>query len=332
MADALLYPYAVLDSEPRLTVSNARLDGQREPSLLARENLVDLHSIEGPWRRARLRAHVQLPADRLTDLIDADDEHEVVLTVHCPSTNLRHAVAMEPDPGRPGSFSAEVELERALLHTRARIEAVAAGTVAGVEDRYLARSNAVDVQIAELRIPEISGDLDIAWRPFDQEHESLPALPPGMHDQLSHLELDRPNGEGPRLWLNSSVNGLRRLLDERPGRSSVESAMRLAVFDGIATSAMLAMFNTAIAAAIALDDDDGEPWPGDWKEALLRSMLPHMHPERDVDDALRHALDNSRDSEGAVDVQERAHAAAARHLRTNVNARRAVKALEENLT
>lgn len=332
MADALLYPYATLDSEPHLTVGNPRLDGQPDGSLLPRENLVDLHSIEGPWRRARLRAHVQLPADRLTDLIDAQNEHEVVLTVHCPSTNLRHAVMMEPDPGRPGSFSAEVELERALLHARARIEAVAAGTVAGVEDRYLARSNAVDVQIAKLRIPEITGDLDIAWRPFDQEHEGLPALPPGIHDQLSHLELDRPHGEGPRLWLNSSVYGLRRLLDERPGRSSVESAMRSAVFDGLATSAMVAMFNAAIAAAVALDDDDDEPWPGDWKEALLRAMLPHMYPERDVEDALRHVLDNSRDPDGAVDVQERAHVAAARHLKTNANARRAVKALEENAT
>ena len=332
MADALLYPYTTLDSEPHLTVGNARLDGERDASLVPRENLVDLHSIEGPWRRVRLRAHVQLPADRLSDLIDVQDEHAVVLHGALPVDEPAPRDRDGARPGRPGSFSAEVDLERTLLHARARIEAVAAGTVAGEKNRYLARSNAVDVQIAELRIPEISGDLDIAWRPFDQEHEGLPALPPGMHDQLSHLELDRPHGEGPRLWLNSSVTGLRRLLDERPGRSSVESAMRSAVFDGIATSAMLAMFNTAIAAAIALDDDDGEPWPGDWKEALLRSMLPHMHPERDVDDALRHVLDNSRDPDGAVDVQERAHAAAARHLKTNVNARRAVKALEENPT
>jgi hypothetical protein len=327
MAETLLYPYPVLDNVPSLMVTNPRLDGVPDGALLPRENLVDLHSIEGPWKRVRLRAHLQLPADRLTKLIDTGEDHEVVVAVHCPSTNLRHAVAMEPNPNRPGSYSAEVELERTLLHQRARIEAVVAGTVGGVEDRYLARSNAVDVQVAELRIPEITGDLDIAWRRFDEEHEGLPALDPAIHDQLSHLELDRP--DAPRLWLNSAVDGLRRLLDERPGRSRTETAMRLAVFDGIATSAMVAMFNVALAAAADLADEDGTPWPGEWKEALLRSLLPLMYPERDVEDALQHIL-STRDGDGVLDLQERLHAAVARQLKTNANAKRAVSALEED--
>lgn len=323
MTDELLYPYTVLGSTPRLTVSNPRLDGHLNGDVLPREALVDLHSIEGPWKRVRLRAHLQVPAERLARMTD---EHTVVCTVHCPSTNLRHAVMMEADPGRAGSYSAEVELERLLLHQRARVEAVVAGTVEGVEDRYLARSNSIDVQISSVRIPEITGDLEIAWRPFDKEIEGLPPLDPALHDQLSWVELDRP--EGPRLWLNSSVTGLPRLLDERPGRPELEAAVRETVFDGIATSATMAMFGAALAAATELVDEDGPPWPGEWQGDVLRSLLPLMYPEREVDDALQHVVE-TQDGAGGKDIHMRAHAAVAKLLKTNSNAKRAIKALEK---
>ncbi len=323
MTEELLYPYQVLGSIPRLTVSNPRLDGHPHGDLLPREGLVDLHSIEGPWIRVRLRASLQLPAERLAQVTD---EHHVVCTVHCPSTNLRYAVVMEPDPGRAGSYSAEVELERLLLHQRARVEAVVAGTVAGIEDRYLARSNPIDVHIASLRIPDISGDLDIAWRHFDKEQEGLPALDAALHDQLSSLELDRP--EGPRLWLNSSVTGLRRLLDERLGRPELEAAVRATVFDAIATSATMAMFGASVAAATELVEEDGPPWPGEWQEEVLRSLLPLMYPEREVDDALEQVVEN-QDGAGGKDVQMRAHGAVARLLKTNTNSKKAIKALEK---
>ncbi len=328
MPPQLLYPYPVLDAEPSLAVSNPRLDGNPEASILPRENLVDLFSIEGPWKRVRLRANVQLPADHLEALIDQALEHVVALTVHCAATNLRYAVIMQPDPGRSGSYSAEIELEHAVLAQRARIEAVVAGTVAGVEDRYLARTNVVDVQISELRIPDIAGDLDIAWRRFDEPHEGLPALDPSMHDQLSDLELGRPNG-GPRLWLNDT-GGYRRLLDQRHGRSPQDEAIRQTLFDGIATSAMQCMFNSAVADARALDEDEGDAWPRDWRGQLLRALLPLMYPERDVEDALALVI-QSTDADATMDVQQRAHRAVARHMKTQANAKLALKVLEEEI-
>ena len=323
MTSHLLFPYDILDGSPNLVVSNPRLDGVRNGDLLRRDGVVELHAVEGPWYRARMHANVRLPEDRLKALAA---DHRVVCTLHCPSTNLRTGVVMEPDPGRPGSYSAEIELERTLLHKRARLEAVVAGTISGIEHRYLARSNSVDVRLEAVQGPEVSGDLDIRWRRFDQAHEGLAALDPALHDQLSWLELDR--AEGPRLWLNDHVDWLRRLLDERGGRSKLERAVRDAVFDGIATSATLAMFNAAVAAAYELDQDSEEPWPGEWREAVLRTLLPLMYPDREPDDAIRQVMD-SADPLGVQDVQARAHAAVARLLRTNVNAGRAIAALEE---
>jgi hypothetical protein len=87
------------------------------------------------------------------------------------------------------------------------------------------------------------------------------------------------------------------------------------------------MFNVALQASRDLGDED-TPWPGGWKEQVLRTMLPLMRPDMEVDDALRWVREQE-DAEGAILVHQLAHTAVARQLKTNANAKRAVAVLEE---
>jgi hypothetical protein len=324
MTTTLIYPYTTLDQDVLLRISNARIDGDSVDGVLDRSNAIDLHHVD-TWKRLTARISVQVPADLLSKIAT---DPRIVCTVHCGPTNLRYAIALNADQGRPGSYSGELELEHSMLHCRGRIEAVVAGTVDGIEDRYIGRSNGIEVNLDQPRVPEIAGDLDISWRDFREQLDGAPPIDASLHDQPAWIELDRQ--EGPRLWLNSAVEGLQRLLDDTPGRSHVERALRDTVFDSIAAPALAAMFATALAAAAEGQEGDEIPWPEDWRQGVLRSLLPLMYPDRSVDDALVHVIDDSRDMDGVADVQSRLHAATAQYLKTTTHARDAVRAIERN--
>lgn len=329
MPAAILYPYETLgDARPLLTLANARVD-DRPVDVLPREGHVDMYLAPPGWGRATLAVRVQAPADRIDEI--ADGEVRVVVVLHCAATNLRTVVPLEAAGAeRRGQYIGELELESVHLRGRAQIEAIVAATVAHVPDRYLGHSRPVMVALEEPRSVEIGGgDVTLAWRRFDAPADDGVHIDPVFHDEPAWLDIT--DEDEAVLWLNEGVADLRRLLDDRPGRTALEKAAREAVFDSIAVPATVAMFNAAIQTAAYLADDDAAPtWPGGtWAPGVLRALLGSMYPSLGADEALAAALADRNDPEGGAQLQALAHAAASRLLKTTRTAHGVVRALED---
>lgn len=325
MATEQLFPYKTLEVEPTLRLSSPTVDGSAE-ALLDREGRVSLHKLSPGWKLARLQAQVTVPPDAL-EAIGARDPR-AVLTVHCGPTNLRAVTALEPAEGA-GNWVGAVELSRVQLHERAAIHATVTGSVDGIADRRLARSAPWSVDVQPPREIEIeSGQIPCRWRDFTETPEGETPIDPAFHSEISYVDLNAI--EGPVIYLNEGVEGLRRLLDQRPGRPRLGKAVRETMLDLIAQPALVAMANAALAAA-AGDDSDGAEWPGEgWQRGVLESLLPVMYPDRDPEAALVTAVEATVTGDGALDVQTRLQAAAGRSIKTAVHAVAVVRALESS--
>lgn len=329
MPAEILYPYETLgDARPLLALANARVDSV-PVDVLPREDYVDMYLAPEGWRRATLGVRVQVPAERIDEIADGDVR--VVVVLHCAATNLRTVVPLETAGAeRRGQYVGQLELESIHLHGRARIEAIVAATVAHVTNRYLGHSRPVVVNLEEPRSVEIGGgDVTLAWRRFDAPADDGVLIDPVFHDEPAWLDLS--NQDEAVLYLNEGVADLRRLLDDRPGRTALEKATRDAVFDSIAVAATVAMFNGALqAAAHLVGDNESPPWPdGTWAPGVLRALLGSMYPNLGADEALTAALGDRNDPDGGPQLQALAHAAASHLLKTTRTAHRVVRALED---
>ncbi len=329
MPTEILYPYDTLgDARPLLTLANARVDAVAV-DVLPREGHVDMYLAPAGWRRATLGVRVQTPAEQIDEIADRDVR--VVVVVHCAATNLRTVVPLEAAGAeRRGQYVGELELESIHLRGRTRIEAIVAATVAHVPDRYLGHSRPVVVDLEEPRSVEIGGgDVTLAWRRFDAPADEGVHIDPIFHDEPAWLDIS--DEDEAVLYLNEGVADLRRLLDDRPGRTALERAARDAVFDSIAVAATVAMFNAALQAAAHLaGDDEAPPWPaGTWAPGVLRALLGSMYPSVGPDEALTAALGDRDDPDGGAQLQALAHAAASHLLKSTRTAHRVVRALED---
>jgi hypothetical protein len=321
----VLFPYKTLSTDPVLTLSNPRVDA--EPvQLLTREGHIDLFAAPEGWRQARIGLRVQLPIDELASI--GASEPEVVATLNCGPTNLRVAQRLEPG-ARAGQWVGEFDLPRTLLVDRAELYATVAGTVAGEPHRWLGRTRPVQVDVAPPRSPEFgpAGQIPVVWRDFATTEEGQNPIDPALHNEIAYVDL--AGAAGPVIYLNDGIDGLRRLLDDRTGRSPVERATREVVFDLIAQSALVAMFTAAVAAAAELAEDGEAQMPShDWQRGVLESLLPLMYPDRDVEAALAIAAEALDSGDDAQDVQTRLLGAAARHVRTRTHVLQTMTALE----
>ncbi|MGY1640834.1 hypothetical protein ACI782_06825 [Geodermatophilus sp. SYSU D00703] len=327
MTPTTLFPYPVLETEPTLRLSNPTVDGQPTP-LLAREGHLDLSEVKAGWKEARVHARVQVPVEELEAI--GVHHYEVVLTLHCGPTNLRSTVTLEPSGGtRTGQWTGALDIPRMMIRERAAIYATVTGTVADVPHRWLGRSRDVSVDLHPPRIPEISGgQVPVMWRDFSQTGEGQNPIDPSLHDEVSFVDMSLP--EGPVLYLNDRVPGLRRLLDERTGRTYAERAVREMALDLVAVPSIVSMANVALAAA-GPPEEGGEPqWPdSDWQRDVLRSVLPLMYPDREADAALSVAVRALTSTDDAQDVQSRLLGAASRLSKATHHVRGVIKHLEE---
>jgi hypothetical protein len=322
----VLFPYKTLSTEPVLTLSSPKVDGQ-PTQLLNREGRIDLFDLPVGWRQARVGLRVQLPTDELAEI--GASEPSVVATLNCGPTNLR--VAQRLEPGQDGQWVGDFDLPRTLLVDRAELYATVAGTIGGEANRWLGRTRAVQIDISPPRSPEIgpAGQIPVVWRDFAVAEEGQSPIDPAVHGEIAYVDLTGTTG--PVIYLNDGIDGLRRLLDDRTGRSAVERAARDVVFDLIAQSALVAMFNAAVAAAAELAEDGDPQLPSvDWQRGVLESLLPLMYPDRDVEAALPIAAEALDSGDDAQDVQTRLLAAAARHVRTKAHVRQTMTALEDH--
>jgi hypothetical protein len=327
MPTTALFPYPVLETDPTIRLSNPTVDGQ-PAQLLARENRVDLSELSGDWKEARVNARVEVPVAELVQM--GVRQYEVVLTLHCGPTNLRATVPLEPSAGDgSGQWTGSLDLPRTVLRDRASVYATVAGTVDGVAHRWLGRSRDVSVDFHPPREPDITGgQVPVIWRDFSETGEGQNPIDASLHNEMSFVDMSLP--EGPVIYLNTRVPGLRRLLDVRTGRSGTERAVREIALDLVATPAMLALANVALAAAGPPDDGGEAQWPDlDWQRDVLSSLLPLMFPDRDADAGLATAVRALSDSEDAQDVHARLVGAAARLVKATHHVRGVIKTLEE---
>jgi hypothetical protein len=329
MATATLFPYSVLQTEPVLRLSNPSVDGRPMP-LLPRENRVDLSTLADGWKEARVNARVQVPVEELETM--GVRQYQVVLTVHCGPTNLRSTTVLESTGGeRSGQWTGSLDLPRTMIRDRASIYATVTGVVDGVAHRWLGRSREVAVDLHPPRVPEITGggQVPIVWRDFSQTADGQNPIDAVLHDEMSFVDMTLP--EGPVIYLNDRVSGLRRLLDVRTGRSPIERAVRETALDLIATPAMAAMANAALVAAAPAEHSDEAQWPDvEWQADVLRSVLPLMYPDRDPDAALASAVLAVTSAEDAQDVQSRLLGAASRLVKATHHLRGVIKTFEED--
>src|SRR5262249_34288434 len=154
-----------------------------------------------------------------------------------------------------------VELNRFLLAGRGELYATVAGTVAGERDRWLGRTAVYQIDLSPPHMPDVSagGELPVVWRDFGPAGGDQDPNAPALPDEVAYLDLN--NSKGPTIYLNDKPE-LRRLLDDRTGRSALERSTRDLVFDMIAQSALIAMFNAALAAAIEIAEDGVPQLPG----------------------------------------------------------------------
>jgi len=325
MATEALFPYKTLEVEPSLHLSSPTVDGAAE-ALLSREGRVSLHELPPGWKQARLQARATIPPDAL-EAIGARD-FRAVLTVHCGPTNLRAVTALEAGDGA-GNWVGAVELPHVHLYDRAEIYVTVTGSIDGIDNRWLARSKPWSVDVRPPREIEIAGgQIPCRWRDFTETPEGEAPIDPAFHGEISFVDLNAFGG--PVIYLNEGIEGLRRLLDQRPGRPRLAKSVRETMLDLIAQPALVAMANSALVAAAG--DGSGEiDWPGEsWQRGVLESLLPVMYPDRDPDAALETAVEAIVAGDGALDLQTRLQAAAGRSIKTAAHTVTVMRALESS--
>lgn len=328
MPTTTLFPYPVLDTEPTLRLSGPTVDGQPAP-LLSRENRVDLSELPGDWAEARVNVRVQVPVEELKQI--GVSEYGVVLTLHCGPTNLRATVALEPSGGASGGqWTGSLNLSRIVLRDRATVYATVVGTIDGVAHRRLGRSRDIPVDLSPPRIPEITGgQVPVLWRDFRQTANGQNPIDPSLHDEMSCLDMSLP--EGPVIYLNERVPGLRRLLEVRTGRTQVERSIRDTALDLVAVPAIVGMANVALAASGSTEGGDEAEWPNsDWQRDVLKTLLPLMYPDREAEAALGVAVRAVTSGDEAQDIQARLLGAASRLVKATPHLRGVIKTLEED--
>lgn len=322
MADTV-FPYDILETEPVLSLTHPRVDG-KEVQILAREGAVDLFDLDG-WAEARLNVRVQVPGDEIKKL--GVTAYSVVASVNCSPTNLRYSTVCERT-GSTDQWVGEVTLPRTLLRDRAEIYATVTGMVGETANRYLGRSTAIRVYLSPPASPEVStGQIPVVWRDFSEIEEGQNPIDPALHDEVSFFDISAQ--DGPVIYLNTRVTGLRRLLEDRPGRSALDRSVREVVLDEIAEGGLIGMFNAALTAARGAAEEGKADWPTvEWQKGVLQALLPLVYADREIDAALQTAVESMDSAEDAQDLQARLQAAALRHLRATRNLTRMIKALE----
>jgi hypothetical protein len=327
MPATTLFPYTVLENDPTLRLSAPTVDG-RPAALLPRDNRVDLSELPEGWTEARVNVRVEVPVDELEAL--GVRQYDVIVTLHCGPTNLRASVSLERSGAEhSGQWTGSVELPRTMVRDRAVIYATVAGTVGEIPHRWLGKSREVKVDLHPPRVPEITGgQVPVVWRDFGQAAEGQNPIDPSLQDELSFVDMTPP--DGPIIYLNERVAGLRRMLEMRTGRSRAERAVRETMLDLVAVPAIVSMVNAALAAAGPPDDGGEAQWPDlDWQRDVLRTLLPLMYPDREVDAALAIAVRALTNGEDAQDVQSRILGGASRLTKATSHVRGAIKALED---
>lgn len=291
-------PYPVLAGDIELTVRQAEIDGTPlHLSLIAPEQrVVALCQVErNVWETARLSVRATLPQDEIARRADSWSHVRCHALIIERASNARLMTPLVKDTA--GAWNGAVEVLRDRHIARANIEVVVTATVDGEPGRVIGSSEPWIVDLVA-RTPSRQRSVTVLWRDFHADPDA--ALYMYRNDAWS---LDA-TGPEPVLYLNEGFEGLKALL------SSGDRVTREALLGQIAMNTWSALFNTAVAGLDGADD-----WPGDWRESVLRRLLPEMFSDCSPEDALAEVLER-RASGDDGDLQTRLAHASAHQART----------------
>jgi hypothetical protein len=296
-------PYPVLAGEISLEVREARLDDVSLPygMISTKERVVALHQVErSTWRTAELSVRVRAPEHELAVGPWRDIDCIAVLSER--RTNSRATVPLRMQ--RPGEWWGEIQLHRDHHRDRAELTGLVISTVDDVAGRVIGTVDdrwTVDLQA---RTPTRRAEIKARWLDFRDEHNAH--LRPFKNDPWTV----EAAGEEPILFLNRGFDGLESLLN---GNRTADRPTREAVAAQIAMDVWMVLFNSAAYHADA--EGDSPEWPGGWREATLRRMLPDLFPERSPEDALVEVVNRRKSGDGGGDLQTRLLNAAAKQAK-----------------
>jgi hypothetical protein len=257
--------------------------------------VVALHRVErSQWDEARLTVRLRTPRAELEEPTWADVACVAVLTER--RTNVRTVTPLRKSSD--GSWDGVVILHRDHHLGQSELSGHVVATVDGVAGRMIGTTDRTWTIDLQARTPAKQNGMKILSVNFSD-------------DAYSHLHTYRTDpwavevvGDEPTVYLNTGFEGLTDLLH------SGERSVRDSLSAQIAVDAWAAMFNAAVYAA---DVEEGQPlWPGGWRDAVLKRMLPDMFPDRSSDDALTEIVTQRQGGEGDGDLQTRLLHAAGR--------------------
>jgi hypothetical protein len=302
MTGTAITPYPTLAGDVTLTVRQAQLDGTPvHLSLISgKDQVIALHHVEKrSWEQARLTVRVQTPLDEIARQGDTWSRIACHVVLSEKRTNTRLMTPLTR--GEAGDWSGVVELHRDRHVAQAKLEAVVSATVGDFPGRIIGSSIEPWTVDFIARAPSRQHSVKTVWVDFAADsNQHLQAY------KANPWTIDTTSVE-PTLYLNEGFEGLKPLLNSTKG----DRTSRETVLAQIAMDVWMALFNAAV---YALDPEEADAsWPDDWRQDVLRRLLPDMFPEKSPRTALAEVRE--RRLEGDGDLQTRLVHAAARQAR-----------------
>jgi hypothetical protein len=312
-----LMPYPTLAGELTFKVTAAKLDGRDLPleMISMQDRVVAVHRVErDAWEETRLEILAQLPEAELSKGPWSDVVCVAVLTEGTTNYRTVSRLRRSPDTRWIGSVS----LPRDACRDRATLSVSAVATVDGVAGRIIGTADEDWVVDLSTRKPTRERELHIDEVDFRT----------GPHEWLRPFKdapwLVETSGDMPTVYLNTGFEGVTDLLGL--GGSPLEKAIRGMLAAQIATEAWIAMFHSAVS-DVDIEDDGVPQWPNDWRDGVLRAMLPDVLPDLSPADALLEIHARRTEGSGWNELQPRIQYAASRRARVAKNLGIAIRTL-----
>lgn len=289
MSRAEFYPYPVAHDAVALD-----LRFEEDPLVEVSGRMVDAQALPDDQElRVVLSAHLEDGVlDRVLPRAEQDDPPvEMMVTVHSISSRYRAAVRLEP--AGDGDFTGTTAIPKNRFHGALELRPALVRSAPGGEDGYarhkaalLAWGEPVSVQVDQP--PPPPGDyLEVEFEDFLTSGNRLRN---GNPDAVYMLDT---RSETPKLWLNSRVAELERVLRSTAPRGRIRR-IKDATYDTIVTGVWTSLAlhaTTALALQSAGQEGDetgDDPIDGlrEWEQRVVGFWAPRLFPSASKEDAL----------------------------------------------
>jgi hypothetical protein len=322
---AMIFPYATLNDDVELAVTDVRIDGSPLPPDDVQPNgLIALHSHDNQrWQRLTFRLDVQTNPGKLRLFEEEHGSVSLCVVASCRPTNTRQPIQVTRSTLDPSIWSGKAEMHRSQFRDKVHLEALLTAKVNGVPNRPIARSNAWTLYFDPSESLRIAGSLRVVW--YDFKSDSAPPIARQFPESAYVVDLDRSL---PEILLNKSFEGLEPILRDAKDRSPTELALHDITRMSIARSVWLALVHDAMSAIPSEEDGEEPVWPErEWHSEVLRRILVEIDPGKSEAELLRLAATDWRRHPGSATFAARAEAIIGEVIGANKALRKSTQAL-----